>query len=147
MAVEACVRRGGRGRGRGRDKIEMASGRAADQLVGHDNAVAHGIGAVEVVELAGAGRAFDGVEVPGYAGAPLELVKAPRKEALCEKRLCGSHDGQTGVLVAIIADEPIGSPEVEQHERLSVVKHAAEELECFSPASDRERQRCAAFWS
>lgn len=30
-----------------------------------------------------------------YAGAPLELVNAPRQEALGEKRLCGSHDGQT----------------------------------------------------
>lgn len=35
------------------DEVETAGGGAADQFVGHDNAVAHGIGAVEVVELAG----------------------------------------------------------------------------------------------
>lgn len=54
MAVEACVRRRGGGGGRGMDKVETAGGGTADQFVGHDNAVAHGIGAVEVVELAGA---------------------------------------------------------------------------------------------
>lgn len=48
-----------------------------------------------------------------YTGAPLELVKAPRKEALCKKRLRGSHDGQTSVLTTVTADEPIGSPEDE----------------------------------
>lgn len=55
----------------------------------------------------------EGVMLVTYTGAPLELVKAPRKEALCKKRLRGSHDGQTSVLTTVTADEPIGSPEVE----------------------------------
>lgn len=46
-------------------KVEIASGGTTDQFVGHNNAVAHGISAVEVVELAGARGTFDGVEVPG----------------------------------------------------------------------------------
>lgn len=55
----------------------------------------------------------EGMMLVTYAGAPLELVKAPRKEALCETRLRGSHDGQTIVLRTISADEPTGSPEIE----------------------------------